>query len=809
MSNITEWTKYELYPPLFNSIDLAFPELDFVRYAGGWRSKYKIDGSEPKNKRPDKTVITKKVPTRILEQGEDGDTIALIDYVIRRDNIPFIEAVKKLADVVNLELPKGDISQENYQAQKEKLTLLEECNNYFIYCLENIKGANEVKDYLSTKRGYTNEDIKAMELGYIPSQEKLISHLLSKGFSQSLIEETLKLNKAIGSTHKLTIPYRSGGEIKGFNFRTVGDHTPKYILSTGLEKSKGFFNISGITGNKDLVIVEGELDSLIASARGVENVVATGGSSISPEMVKDAVRRGAKMFSLCFDREKGSFDKINKAIEVILSEGVNNVYIVTLPDLGADKTDPDSLIKLRGVEAFKECIAKAIPYYQYKLQGTLTKYGEIQKENKELTHKEIDSLLEEIIQTASAIPNAIDKDRYKSLFFSLEAIKELGITEEAFTITLDKISSTRDKEKQSKDFKDLISKATDLHAKGDTTKALELLDKRVKDVKLQDKKTEFEDLLIPTTHEAIRKRQAEKPESLKTGYEIGGEDLIIPSGAITIIGAPTSHGKTAFLTNLALNVEFSDPTKEVYFFSYEEDSDSLLINAFNIYAETNWSVNNTKTLKSYFSTGSIQYIKDSEQNIFFGELEKFFKEVIATKKLNIKYIDYNSEHLIEAIRYLYKNTNVGAIFIDYIQLLNLPEGKYKTYSRQEEVKVICQALKDVAVDTGLPIILGAQFNRQVKNPIQVTLNNLGEAGDIERIANLIIGLWNGNFPVTGTEGEINDTAKLGASQKDKIYATILKNREGKVGDYTLLEFNGNTRKIYNSGRRQNYGLQFE
>ena len=51
MSNITEWTKYELYPPLFNSIDLAFPELDFVRYAGGWRSKYKIDGNGPKNPR--------------------------------------------------------------------------------------------------------------------------------------------------------------------------------------------------------------------------------------------------------------------------------------------------------------------------------------------------------------------------------------------------------------------------------------------------------------------------------------------------------------------------------------------------------------------------------------------------------------------------------------------------------------------------------------------------------------------------------------------------------------------------------------
>jgi DNA primase len=859
MSNITEWIKYELYPTLFNSIDLAFPELDFVRYSGGWRSKYKIDGSEPKNKRPDKTVITKMAPNYILEQG--GENITLIDYVIRRNNIAFINAVKKLADVVNLELPKGDTNQENYQAHKEKLTLLEECNNYFIYSLNNVWGQEEtdahllslgysqgtidaynkgyevgfkkgdfdgfvsvyaIDNYLNNVRKYSKEDIKAMELGYIPSQDKLISHLLSKGYSQSLINDTLKLNKAIGSTHKLTIPYRSGGEIKGFKFRTTKDHKPKYINSTGLDKSTGFFNISEIKGDKDVVIVEGELDSLIASAKGIENVVATGGNSISPEMVKDALRRGAKKFSICFDREKGSFDKINKALEVILSEGVNNVYIVTLPEISGeyiepnssihftiDKTDPDSLIMLQGVEALQEAIDNAIPYYIFKLQETLTKYGEVENEKGQLTPKEIDSLLEEIIETASAITNPIHRDIYKKEFISLKAIKELGITEEAFAITVDNISSTRDKEKQSKDFKDLISKATDLHAKGDTAKALELLDKRVKDVKLQAKKTQFEDLLIPTTEEAVSKRQAQKPESLKTGYRIGGEDLIIPSGAITIIGAPTSHGKTAFLTNLALNVKFSDPTKQAYFFSYEEDSDSILINAFNIFSNNTYSKDNSKSIKSYYATGSDEYILKDMQNLFYKEKDRFFKEIIGSQKLNIKYIDYNSETLTEAIRHLHKNANVGAIFIDYIQLLNLPEGKYKTYSRQEEVKNICQALKDVAVETGLPIILGAQFNRQVKNPIQVTLNNLGEAGDIERIANLIIGLWNGNFPTTGTDGEINDTAKLGASQKGKIYATILKQREGKVGDYELFDFNGNTRKISNEDQKQASGLSFE
>lgn len=281
---ITDWIKYELYPTLFESIDTALPEHNFKRYSGGWRSKTYLDGS-PHKDRADKTVVSKKAPGWILENG--GETLSLVDYVIRRDRVEFIQAVKTLADVVGLQLPKGEFNQESYQKYKDQATLLEDCNSYFIYCLENSTGADEVRAYLSS-RGYSSEDIKAMELGYIPDQDKLFKYLLNKGYIQSLINEVVKLNKGIGSTHRLTIPYRSGGSVKGFKFRTTGDATPKHLNSTGLDRLGGFFNLSGIKGDKDVVIVEGELDSLSATARGVENVIATGGSSISSDQVRDA-----------------------------------------------------------------------------------------------------------------------------------------------------------------------------------------------------------------------------------------------------------------------------------------------------------------------------------------------------------------------------------------------------------------------------------------------------------------------------------------------------------------------------------------
>lgn len=794
---ITDWIRYELYPTLFESIDTALPEHNFKRYSGGWRSKTYLDGS-PHKDRADKTVVSKKAPGWILENG--GETLSLVDYVIKRDGVEFIQAVKTLADVVGLQLPKGEFNQESYQRYKDQATLLEDCNSYFIYCLENSTGADEVRAYLSS-RGYSDEDVKAMELGYIPDQDKLFKYLLSKGYSQSLIDEVVKLNKGIGSTHRLTIPYRSGGSVKGFKFRTVGDATPKYLNSTGLDRLGGFFNLSGIKGDKDVVIVEGELDSLSATARGVENVVATGGSSIASDQVRDAIRRGAKSFTLCLDTEPGKEEetakRITSTIEVILGEGVNRVYIVTLPDLGGAKTDPDRLIKESGVEAFREAMRGALPYYEYKLQETLNKYGKIEEE-RGLQPKDIDRLLDEVVETASQIPAATDRDRYKKLFTSLEAIKGLGISEESLSITVDRLTSTRDKEAQAKEFKKLLSEATKLQDKGETDKALELLDSKVKEVRLKDKATEFSSLMIPIKEDELRERQANKPESLNSGYTIGGEPLLLPSGAISILTAPTSHGKTTFLINMALNVATAYPDKEAYLFSYEEDGDSILINTLNTYLDEDISSNNRRTLKSYFTTGSTEYIKSQSKDFFTATKDKFFRELIDTRRLNIHYSSYNSDTLIEAIRYLHKHAKPGAIFIDYIQLLNLPEGKYKTYSRQEEIKEICIALKDVAVETGLPIILGAQFNREVVNQLRLHATKIGEAGDIERIANLIVGFWNNNFKPLATDGELNEINKKGATTPDTLYTTILKNRGGRVGLEEILSFNGNTGKIKNS-----------
>jgi hypothetical protein len=121
MSNLTEWIKTELYPVLFDRIDQAFPEHKFTRFPGGWRSNTYLNGSP--HQRADKVVVSNKTAGRILEQG--GDNLSLVDYVIRRDNLNFIEAVKYLADIAGLQVPGDpDFNEEAYRAKQEEASLL-------------------------------------------------------------------------------------------------------------------------------------------------------------------------------------------------------------------------------------------------------------------------------------------------------------------------------------------------------------------------------------------------------------------------------------------------------------------------------------------------------------------------------------------------------------------------------------------------------------------------------------------------------------------------------------------------------------
>ena len=798
MSSVKEILEYEIYPALYSNIQGALPEFKFQKIRGGYisTSKTKITGETGSSS--GKVYIYDNNINHLIDYTRGSKS--LWDYIQERDQITENKDVlKRLAELSGVTLQRGSYNTQEYISHKKNTQLWEDVNSYLTGNLENAKGnkAKEIKDYL-TKRGYTTDDIKSMELGYLPSQEHLNKFLIEEKKHSAEEINTIKLHTAIGETHTLTIPLREPvGNIIGITARNInykdGDKNGKYLNSTGLYKTDKLFNLRALKGKKDLIIVEGLLDCLLASSRGVENIVALGGKSFNVSQLQTAIKYGAQKITICLDNEEQTIENILNAINVIKNNSELKVYVAQLPD---KIKDVDELITKKGAEALTTVISEAVAYWEYKLQYIFNKY--IKEQNHTgLTTKQEDEFLEDIYITASSIDEPIDRDRFIKTFLSLEETKSLGINKGSLEETVERLQYKKDVVKQERKLKALLEEATSLQNKGELTEALDVLQLKAREIKQENSKVTFESLLISPTEQEIEEGISNKPESISSGYKIDkDEELFLPSGAITIFSAPTSHCKTTMLLNLAINTAEIYPDKQFHVFSYEEDRDIVLLKALNIFSNIEVSKNNLRTLKSYYSKnseGKYKFFDRGEKNNINGfevSKTKFYREFIDTQRLNIHYVDYSSDTLIEAIDFINKRKPVGAVFIDYMQLLKKAKGKYN--SRQEELKTICLELKDVAVNTGLPIILGAQFNREVINHTRLHATNIGEAGDIERIANTIIGLWNNNFkPLDMKLNDLNGKYL----KANTIYGKVLKMREGKINTEFLLKFKGNTGKI--------------
>jgi replicative DNA helicase len=520
-------------------------------------------------------------------------------------------------------------------------------------------------------------------------------------------------------------------------------------------------------------------------------------------------------------------NSVNKESSVISSPG-ESLKIETIKNV----IGQDIIINSPGSEAQEEVITaiefiqqsdnriyineggNVIRSYKYQLRSIYNKYRAIHETSEELVDKDVYNFLDEIVAVSLEL-QPLDRDIFLKDFLDLEPVKELGIKEESLKLTIDRLTSTRDKESQDRELKKTLKKASELQAEGKREEAIEFLDNNLKKVKLKNKATEFSKLLLPTSEAQIKEEEARLPGSLNSGISIAGEELLLPGGAISVISAPTNHGKTIFLINTALNVAERYPDKKFIFFTYEERDTAILQYFLNTYI--NISLNssdkgNRRVLRDYFKTGSTQFFSSKNLEYFNAKKEEFFKTYIETGRILVKYVDYNSRELDLAIRYLHeKEPDIGGVFIDYFQLLNLPgetKRAERINSRQEELKEICQTLKRVAVNTGLPLILAAQFNREVTNIMRLHPTHIGEAGDIERIVNTLVGLWNmDKKPVLKgiTDAEIDEINRRIFSRKVKgdgaknMYLEILKSRDLPTGSYDFLDFDGNTGKIKNRG----------
>lgn len=303
----------------------------------------------------------------------------------------------------------------------------------------------------------------------------------------------------------------------------------------------------------------------------------------------------------------------------------------------------------------------------------------------------------------------------------------------------------------------------------------------------------FQYLLETCSEQKVSEEIKNTSPGISVGYKIGDIDLKIPGGALSIAALPTGQGKTATLINFTLGALNHQHDKSVIFFTYEENASSILTLFLNTYIGQMLSKNNRESIRSHFRDDTLKYFDTEKRDTFTTRKREFFENIVDTGRLMVHYTEMSANELVAAIHFLKKNTNVGLICIDYMQLLKMLNGPQ---GRQEQLKEICIMLKDCAVATGLPILLGAQFNRTVVAEADLSPTAIGEAGDIERVASLIIGGWNRTFEGFSREGNITKEKKS-IAKDSSIYLEVLKGRGIGHGHASVFDFDGNTGKLSN------------
>ncbi|GAB3983183.1 hypothetical protein GCM10028806_56120 [Spirosoma terrae] len=856
MNPTTELLQNEIYPALFGVLPYALPEFEFIKIANGYKSTTtrKITGEEGDSR--GKVYVYEHSPGYIKDYRVGS--LSLWDYVQERDGLTEAkDVVRRLAEMAGVVLPEQQLTPEEADRIRQARRLADtwECaNDYFIDCLSGLTNeqaasdrATKVRQYLlkplsENGRGYgtdvlrlpgqerDRESIK-LELGFMPGLSLLKEHLTSKGFSESEIQAITATidNPQIGSQNVLSFPYRDHtGRIRGMAFRTIERGIePKYLYSRfgQGERASILFNLKAVSKDTDLVIVESPLDALHAAALGIKNVTALGGSgdTLNKSQISLAIRLGMRKITLMLDNdsedgvERAGAKGTDSAIAFLQKEFPTlRIYVGQYP---AGVKDLDELLATQGKEVFYQVKENAIAAWRYQLDRIFTQYAALQPENGYLGDKEQDAMIGDIVSTAAKL-TTIDRDSFISAFVSDRGVQALGISRNSVDQTVEAIRKAELNKKQSEDLQGLLRDAKKAGDSGSTGEALDLLDKRAREIKSVNKADTFAALTAVSSEDEIKRRIASRPESLDSGFTIDREALLIPAAAISIIAGSTSHGKSILLANLALNLAKLYPHKTFHLFSYEVDEERYLINLLNSYiGNENLAYNNRESIEHYFRGKTSIRRKDKldptrettwplfnkeMQALFDQKKEGFFRQLIDSGRLKVHYVTYDSDTLIDAIRYLSKTEPLGAVLVDYMQLIYTPTGKMRNPSRQEEIKQMCIDFKDIALETGLPLIFGAQFNREVNNLVQMHATKLGEAGDLERIADLIIGIWNNSRKYSGTPTKAELATieeRVGVDPNPNTwYVEILKRRGGRVEVWDIWDYLANAAKVSSNNK---------
>ncbi len=313
-----------------------------------------------------------------------GAAGTVIQFIMAKENLDFMEAVKLLADRAGIQMPERQTPAEARAAviKRDKkarmLQMHKEAAIYFFKCLCHKENAFAL-DYLR-KRNLSDETIKKFGIGYAPQRSGLGRYLREKGFSFSEAEEAALIYKGQDGYFdkfrgRIMFPvFDITGKVIAFTGRTIFDDKQKYNNSNGsliYNKSKTLFafNFAKDSAKDEFLLMEGNVDVITLHQAGFDNAIAPMGTSFTQEQAK-LIKRYRNKVILCYDSDAAGQKAVHSVGKLLMDEEIT-VKVLTVTGV----KDPDDYINKYGAEMFQSLIDKAENFIEYKIRKTLEKYN--------------------------------------------------------------------------------------------------------------------------------------------------------------------------------------------------------------------------------------------------------------------------------------------------------------------------------------------------------------------------------------------------------------------------------------------------
>ncbi len=364
----------------------------------------------------EKTPSFSVSPTRNIFKcfgcGKGGDPVK---FVMEHEGYDFPEAIRYLAGKYGIQLEETQADPEAIQAEKERESLYQVLDFAWKYYTEQLHKTEEGQlaglNYFK-ERGFRTKTLDTFGLGYAPdAPDGLISKARQTGFTPEILQRAGLMTQS-GSDffrHRVIFPiFNISGKVIAFAGRQLGTSKrgPKYLNSPETEiyqKRKVLYGISqakkSMRETDNCFLVEGYTDVISLHQAGIENVVASSGTALTPEQIR-LIRRYTSKITVLYDSDPAGIKAAMRGLDLILEENMD-VRLALLPE----GDDPDSFVRRTGLAGFETYIKEhGKDFVLFKTQLLLKEAaGDPMRKA---------TLVKDLVETLAHIPEAIKRSAF-------------------------------------------------------------------------------------------------------------------------------------------------------------------------------------------------------------------------------------------------------------------------------------------------------------------------------------------------------------------------------------------------------------